>query len=78
MYGVTYRHDETISTTIETASGVDELGQPAGTVTIESPEGSTSVRVTVDDRQGNQVTVYLDWHQVAMVLVNLGAAAREL
>jgi len=72
MYGTN------LITSVSTMAGVESLGQPAGTVTVTDPDGSTVVELTVESGHGTEVTVFLSRDMVAALMIALGAAAKEL
>jgi hypothetical protein len=64
--------------TILTSAGVNEVDQPAGAITVRREEGSTLAELIVGDGAGQDVTVYLDYHQVVELVMTLGKAGSEL
>lgn len=63
---------------IKTMSGVVHAGDGPGEVVVELKDGSTIVDLVVTDDAANQVVVFLDVHQVARLMMALGAAAVDL
>jgi hypothetical protein len=67
------------SKTIKTMSGVNSADQPSGTVQITLPEGSTMVEImTTEGSGGYWIRVYLDYDQIALLMIALGRVASDL
>ncbi len=72
MYGTT---DERV--TITGMAGVVELGDPAGTITVQPPMGGTVVEVTASVGD-TEATVYLDRDAATRLILAVAVASREL
>ena len=63
---------------IKTFAGVVNVGDQAGLVTVEHEDSDTLVALTVLDGDGDEVQVFLDYHQAAHLMGALGACVVSL
>ena len=63
--------------TIPTRGGIVAVDQPAGQITVRY-DGGSFVELLVDDGEGENVTVFLDYHAAAQVMFAIGAGAVNL